>query len=92
MTGQETIEDLKEQIAAQTRLSEERLLAIEASRNNTGRLEEAPANDQPPSGFEGAGSREQAGFTKKVVEESPPTVCCELLKMRLRLQGVAVSP
>ena len=63
MGDHETLEDLKEQLASQARLFEERLSAIEASRENTGGLQAAPTGgDQPSSGVEGAGTSEQAGF------------------------------
>ena len=42
MGDHETLEDLKEQLASQARLFEERLSAIEASRENTGGLQAAP--------------------------------------------------
>ena len=58
-----TIENLKEQLASQARLFEERLSASDASRENTGGLQAAPTGvDQPSSGVEGAGTSEQAGF------------------------------
>ena len=64
MPDQETFKYLKAQLAAQARLFEEKLSAIEASRNNTGGLQEAPAGrDQPPPGFEGAGTSGQGGFS-----------------------------
>ena len=51
MVDQEIIEDLKEQLASQARLFEERLSAIEASRENTVGLQAAPTGgDQPSSG------------------------------------------
>ena len=63
MEDHETIEDLKEQLASQARLFEERLSAIEASRENTGEQQAAPTGgDQPSSGVESAGTSEQAGF------------------------------
>ena len=63
MGDQEIIEDLKKQLASQARLLEERLSAIEASRENTVGLQAAPTGgDQPSSGVEGAGTSEQAGF------------------------------
>ena len=56
MGDQETIEDLKDRLASQARLFEERLSVIEASRDADG-LQEAPAGgDQPPTGFEGVGT------------------------------------
>ena len=42
MGDHETLEDLKEQLASQARLFEERLSAIEAGRENTGGLQAAP--------------------------------------------------
>ena len=63
MGDHETLEHLKEQLASQARLFEERLSAIEASRENTGGLQAAPTGgDQPSLGVEGAGTSEQAGF------------------------------
>ena len=63
MGDHETIEDLKEQLASQARVFEERLSAIEASRENIGGLQAAPnGGDQPSSGVEGAETSEQAGF------------------------------
>ena len=63
MGDHETIENLKEQLASQARLFEERLSAIEASRENTGGLQAAPTDgDQPSSGVEGAGTCDQAEF------------------------------
>ena len=57
MGDHKTLEDLKEQLASQTRLFEERLSAIEASQENTGELQAAPTGrDQPSSGVEGAGT------------------------------------
>ena len=63
MGDHETLEGLKEQLASQARLFEERLSAIEASQANTGGLQAPPTGgDQPSSGVEGAGTSEQAGF------------------------------
>ena len=54
----ETIKDLKEKLVSQTRLFEERLSTIKASRENTSGLQAAPTGgDQPSSGVEGAGTR-----------------------------------
>ena len=62
MGDQETIEDLKERFASQARLFEERLSAIEASRDAGGLQEASAGGDQPPTGFVGAGTSEQAAF------------------------------
>ena len=62
MGDQETIEDLKERFASQARLFEERLSAIEASRDAGGLQEASAGGDQPPTGFEGVGTSGQAGF------------------------------
>ena len=63
MGDHETIEDLKQQLASQAKLFEERLSAIEASREKPGRLQAAPiGEDQPSSGVQGAGTSTQAGF------------------------------
>ena len=63
----ETLEDLKEQLASQARLFEGRLSAIEASRENTGRLQAAPTGGyQPSSVVEGAGTSEQEGFASSL--------------------------
>ena len=63
MGGHETVKYPKEQLASQARLFEERLSAIEESRENTGGLQAAPnGGDQPLSGVEGAGTSEQAAF------------------------------
>ena len=63
MEAHETIDDLKEQLASQARLFEERLSAIKASRENTVGLQAAPTGgDQPSQGVESAGTKEEAGF------------------------------
>ena len=51
MGDQEIIEDLKELLASQARLFEERLSAIEASRDAGGLQEASAGGDQPPTGF-----------------------------------------
>ena len=55
-------EDLKEQLAMQARTFEERLSAIEASPDAGGLQEASAGGDQPPTGFVGVGTSEQAGF------------------------------
>ena len=62
MGDQETIEDLKERFASQARLIEERLSAIEASRDAGGLPEASAGGHQPPTGFEGVGTSGQAGL------------------------------
>ena len=47
MGDHETIEDLKEQLASQARLFEERLSAIEERRENTGGLQPTPTGSRP---------------------------------------------
>ena len=47
MVDQETMEDLKERLASQAKLFEERLSAIEASRDAGGRQEASAGGDQP---------------------------------------------
>ena len=68
MVDQETMEDLKERLASQAKLFEERLSAIEASRDAGGRQEASAGGDQPPTGLEGVGTSGQAGFATIVVE------------------------
>ena len=93
MAGQQTIEDLKEQLATQARTFEERLSVIEASWDACGLQEASAGGDQAPTALVDVGTSEQAGFaTSRRVEESTPIVCCKLSVMRLRLQGVAASP
>ena len=62
MGDQETIQYLKERIASQARFFEERLSAIEASRDAGGLQEASAGGDQPPARSVGAGTSEQAGF------------------------------
>ena len=62
MADQQIVEDLKEQLATQARTFEERLPAIEASRDAGGLQEASAGGDQPLTGFVGAGTSEQAGF------------------------------
>ena len=62
MADQQTIEDLKEQLATRTRTFDERLSAIEASRDACGLQEASAGGNQPPTGFEGVGTSGQAGF------------------------------
>ena len=53
---------MKGRLSSQTRPFEERLSAIEASRD-AGELQEASAGgDEPPTGFEGIGTSGQAEF------------------------------
>ena len=92
MGDQEIIEDLKKQLASQARLFEERLSAIEASRENTVGLQAAPTGgDQPSSGVEGAGTSEQAGFASSrrfgVATDSLPQTIGDV-----DISGVAVYP
>ena len=47
MAGQQTIEDLKEQLATQARTFEERLSVIEASWDACGLQEASAGGDQP---------------------------------------------
>ena len=58
MADEQTIEDLKQQLATQARTFEERLSEIEANRGAGGQQEASAGGDQPPTGFEGV----QAGF------------------------------
>ena len=64
MAGKDNIvEELKALLEMRARTFEERLSRIGTSRQNTGRLQEAPAGEnQPPADFEGAATNEQAGF------------------------------
>ena len=62
MGDQETIEGLKERLASQARLFEERLSAIEGSQDAGGLQEASAGGDQPPTGFEGVGTSGQAWF------------------------------
>ena len=62
MGDQETIEGLKERLASQARLFEERLSAIEGSQDAGGLQEASAGGDQPPARSVGAGTSEQAGF------------------------------
>ena len=62
MADEQTIEDLKQQLATQARTFEERLSEIEANRGAGGQQEASAGGDQPPTGFVGVGTSEQAGF------------------------------
>ena len=62
MRDQETIEDLKERLASQAKLFEERPSAIEASRDAGGLQDASAGGDYPPTGFEGVGTSGQAWF------------------------------
>ena len=62
MRDQETIEDLKERLASQAKLFEERPSAIEASRDAGGLQDASAGGDYPPTGFEGVRTCGQAGF------------------------------
>ena len=53
---------MKERLASQARLFEERLSAIEGSQDAGGLQEASAGGDQPLTGFVGAGTSEQAGF------------------------------
>ena len=62
MGDHETVENLKDRLASQAKLFEERLLAIEASRDARGLQEASAGGDQPLTGFEGVGTSGLAGF------------------------------
>ena len=53
MADEQTIEDLKQQLATQARTFEERLSEIEANRGAGGQQEASAGGDQPPTGFVG---------------------------------------
>ena len=92
MGDQETIEDLKERLASQARLFEERLSAIEASRDAGGLQEASAGGDQPPTGFEGVGTSGQAGFATSSRVGVTTNSLLQTVGDEVELQEVAVSP
>ena len=81
--------ELKTQIGNPARTFKKKLSKIEASQEETGRLQEGSVHrEQHP---EGAGTGERASSAQQTCKEVKSIGGCKLL-MRSKLPGVAVSP
>ena len=91
MPHQHTFEDLNEQFAMQARTFEERLSAIEASRDAGGLREASAGGDQPPAGLVEVGTSEQVGFAASHRVGSNTDSLPQTVGDEVEITGVAVS-